>query len=112
MNWIYLLIFLIMTFWGNFSRPQFTFEQNLSKEVVKKLTSTLTNRSLRTWRIVFILLALSVYGYHVYWTYYADDYNEQYQALSYKDLRNRRLTHTVEARIASGGRDCATRRAS
>ena len=87
-----LLIFLLMTFWGNFSRPQFTFEQNLSKEVVKKLTSTLTNRSLRTWRIVFILLAFSVYGYHVYWTYYADDYNEQYQALSYKDLRNRRTS--------------------
>ncbi len=87
-----LLIFLIMTFWGNFSRPKFTFEQNLPKEVVKKLTSTLTNRSLRIWRIVFILLAFSVYGYHVYWTYYADDYNEQYQALSYKDLRNRRTS--------------------
>ncbi len=87
-----LLIFLIMTFWGNFSRPKFTFEQNLPKEVVKKLTSTLTNSSLRIWRIVFILLAFSVYGYHVYWTYYADDYNEQYQALSYKDLRNRRTS--------------------
>ena len=87
-----LVIFLIMSFWGNFSRPQFNFEQNLPKEVVKKLTSTLANRSLRIWQIIFILLAFTVYGYHVYWTYYADDYNDQYQALSYKDLRNRRTT--------------------
>ncbi len=87
-----LLVFLIMSFWGNFSRPKFTFEQNLPKEVFKKLTSTLTNRSLRIWQAVFILLASTVYGYHIYWTYYADEYNEQYQALSYKDLRNRRTT--------------------
>ncbi len=87
-----LLVFLIMSFWGNFSLPKFNFEQNLPKEVVKKLTSTLANRSLRIWQVIFILLAFTVYGYHVYWTYYADDYNDQYQALTYKDLRNRRTT--------------------
>jgi penicillin-binding protein A len=87
-----LIWFLIMSFYGNFRRPKFNFEQNLPKEVVKKLTSTLTNRSLRIWQIVFILLAFTVYGFHVYWTYYADDNNEQFQALSYKDLRNRRTT--------------------
>ncbi len=87
-----LLVFLIMSFWGNFSRRKFLFEQDLPKEVLRKLTSTLTNRSLRIWQIVFILLAFTVYGFHVYWTYYADDYNDQYQALSYKDLRNRRTS--------------------
>jgi penicillin-binding protein A len=87
-----LIWFLIMSFYGNFRRPKFNFEQNLPKEVVKKLSSTLTNRSLRMWQIVFVLLAFTVYGFHVYWTYYAGDVNEQFQALSYKDLRNRRTT--------------------
>jgi penicillin-binding protein A len=87
-----LIWFLIMSFYGNFRRPKFNFEQNLPREVVKKLTSTLTNRSLRIWQIVFVLLAFTVYGFHVYWTYYAGDVNEQFQALSYKDLRNRRTT--------------------
>ncbi|HVE55622.1 MAG TPA: penicillin-binding transpeptidase domain-containing protein [Pyrinomonadaceae bacterium] len=87
-----LIWFLIMSFYGNFRRPKFSFEENLPKEVIKKLSSTLTNRSLRIWQVVFILLAFSVYGFHVYWTYYADTNNEQFQALSYKDLRNRRTT--------------------
>ncbi|MEP6902538.1 MAG: penicillin-binding transpeptidase domain-containing protein [Actinomycetota bacterium] len=90
-----LLIFLIMSFWGNFNRPKFAFEENLPKEVVKKLSLTLTNRSLRIWQVVFILLAFGVYGYHIYWTYYADEYNEQYQSLSYKDLRNRRASSST-----------------
>lgn len=89
---IVLIWFLIMSFYGNFRRPKFAFEENLPKEVFKKLSSTLTNRSLRIWQIVFILLTFTVYGFHVYWTYYADAYNEQYQALSYKDLRNRRTS--------------------
>src|SRR5215203_5021514 len=58
-----LLWFLVMSFYGNFRRPKFSFEENLPKEVIKKLSSTLTNRSLRIWQIVFILLAFSVYGF-------------------------------------------------
>ncbi|HNQ14263.1 MAG TPA: hypothetical protein PKM58_01785, partial [Pyrinomonadaceae bacterium] len=85
-----LVVFLIMSFWGNFNIPKLPFELNLDKDVRKRLTSTLTNRSLRVWQLVFIILAFTVYGFHVYWTYYADDYNEQFQALSYKDLRTRR----------------------
>lgn len=85
-----LLVLLIMSFWGNTRKP-FPFEQNLSKSVKRKLTSTLANRSLRIWQFVFIFLAFFVYGFHVYWTYYADEYDEQYQAVSYKDLRNRRV---------------------
>lgn len=88
-----LIWFLVMSFYGNFRRPKFNFEQNLTREVVKKLSSTLTNRSLRMWQIVFVLLTFTVYGFHVYWTYYASDVNEQFQSvLNYKDLRNRRTT--------------------
>lgn len=87
-----LVFFLITSFIGNFRRPRFNFELNLPDEVRKKLSSRATNRSLRAWQVVFLVLALAVYGYHVYWTIYADEYNEQFQALSYKDLRYRRTT--------------------
>lgn len=87
-----LIVFLVFSFIGNFRRPKFSFEKNLPKEVKRKLTSTVTNRSLRIWQIIFILLAFSVFGFHVYWVYYANESNEQFQALSYKDLRNRRTT--------------------
>lgn len=85
-----LIGFLVLTFLDNFSRPKFEFEAGLAKEVQRKLTQTITNRSLRIWQFVFIVLAFSVFGFQVYWTYFADESNEQFQALTYKDLRNRR----------------------
>lgn len=84
-----LLVFLLLSFLRS-ARLKFAFEENLPKQVKRKLTSTVTNRSLRIWLFVFVGLAFTVYGFHVYWTYYADKNNEQFQALSYKDLRNRR----------------------
>jgi hypothetical protein len=87
---IILVFFLFTSFIGNFNRPKYNFELDLPNEVRKKLSSTATNRSLRLWQVVFFLLAFGVYGYHVYWTYYAQEYNETFQALNYKDLRNRR----------------------
>lgn len=87
-----LVLLLLLSFLSNFRRPKFSFEENLPKEVKRKLTTTLANRSLRIWQFVFIFLAIFVYGFHVYWTYFADESNEQFQALSYKDLRNRRTT--------------------
>ncbi|MDQ3129650.1 MAG: penicillin-binding transpeptidase domain-containing protein [Acidobacteriota bacterium] len=87
-----LIVFLAVSFFDNFRRPKFNFESNLPKEVSQKLTQTTTNRSLRIWQIVFTGLALTVFGFQVYWTYYADESNEQFQALSYKDLRTRRTT--------------------
>lgn len=66
--------------------------ENLPAEVKNKLGLTSTNRSLSLWRVVFVLLAFSVFGFHVYWTFYADEYNEQFQQLSYKDLRTRRTS--------------------
>jgi cell division protein FtsI/penicillin-binding protein 2 len=85
-----LTLFLLLGFLGTVRRRTFAFEENLPNEVKRKLTTTLANRSLRVWQFVFIFLALFVYGFHVYWTYFADENNEQFQALSYKDLRNRR----------------------
>lgn len=87
-----LLVLLFFSFIGNFNRPKFNFEVGLPKAVRKRLSNTATNRSLRVWQAVFVLLALTVFGYHVYWTYYADAYNDRFQALSYKDLRYRRTT--------------------
>ena len=82
--------FLVMTFIDNFGRPRFLFELNLPKEVTKKLTRTITNRSLRVWQFVFIGIAMVVFGFQVYWVYFAEDTNEEFQALAYKDLRTRR----------------------
>src|SRR4051794_11034917 len=83
--------FLIMTFLDNFRRPRFLFELDLPREVTKKLTRTIANRSVRAWQFVFILLALVVFGFQVYWVYFADETNQEFQALSYKDLRTRRV---------------------
>ena len=67
-----LVFFLCSSFAGNFGRPEFNFERNLPKEVRKNLSLTVTNRSLRLWQLVFIALAFTVYGHHVYWAYYAE----------------------------------------
>lgn len=83
---------LISSFIGNFNRPRFAFERDIPREVRKKLSSTATNRSLRIWQLVFFALALGTFSFHGYWTYFADENNEQFQALSYKDLRYRRTT--------------------
>jgi peptidoglycan glycosyltransferase len=69
--------------------------EDLPKAVKRRLGSTSTNRGLRALRWVFVLLALSVFGFHVYWTHYAAENNEKFQELSYKDLRNRRLSEST-----------------
>src|SRR5687767_3905764 len=59
--------FLVLTFYDNFRRPKFMFERDLPTEVKRKLTQTVANRSLRIWQVFFVVLALSTYGFHVYW---------------------------------------------
>ncbi len=87
-----LMGFLVISFLDNFRKPKFIFERQLPPEVTKKLTLTVANRSLRIWHFVFVILALTVFGFQVYWTRNADNSDSQMQALSYKDLRNRRTT--------------------
>jgi cell division protein FtsI/penicillin-binding protein 2 len=69
--------------------------EDLPKEVKRRLGSTSTNRGLRALRWMFVLLSLAVFGFHVYWAHYAQDHNEKFQELSYKDLRNRRLSEST-----------------
>jgi cell division protein FtsI/penicillin-binding protein 2 len=68
---------------------------DLPPEVRKRLGATSTNRGLKGLRWLFILLALTVYGFHVYWAQYAAETNDRFQELSYKDLRNRRLAEST-----------------
>ncbi|HZD96254.1 MAG TPA: penicillin-binding transpeptidase domain-containing protein, partial [Candidatus Sulfotelmatobacter sp.] len=44
---------------------------------------------------MFVLLSLSIFGFHIYWTHYAPESNEKFQELGYKDLRNRRLSEST-----------------
>ena len=68
---------------------------DLPKEVRQRLGATSTNRGLFALRWVFVLLAFTVFGFHVYWALYAEERNERFQSLSYKDLRNRRLSEST-----------------
>src|SRR4051812_39939034 len=58
--------------------------EDLPDEVRERLGSTTTNRGLRVLRWLFIVLALTVYGFHVYWARFAAQTNERFQQLSYK----------------------------
>jgi len=69
--------------------------EDLPAEVRRRLGSTSTNRGLRALRWIFVLLSLSVFGAHIYWTHYAPESNEKFQELGYKDLRNRRLSEST-----------------
>ena len=69
--------------------------EDLPREVKKRLGSTSTNRGLRALRWIFVLLSFVVFGFHVYWAHYAQERNEKFQELSYKDLRNRRLSEST-----------------
>jgi peptidoglycan glycosyltransferase len=68
---------------------------DLPKDVLKRLGATSTNRGLKILRWVFVCFALAVFGFHVYWASYAERQNERFQELSYKDLRNRRLSEST-----------------
>lgn len=68
---------------------------DLPKEVRKRLGSTSTNRGLRALRYLFVLLALGVFYFHIYWARYAVEQSEKFQELSYKDLRVRRLAEST-----------------
>ena len=68
---------------------------NLSADIRRRLGASATNRGLRVWRWLFVLIALTMFGFHVYWAQYARDRNPKFQEMSYKDLRNRRLSEST-----------------
>jgi penicillin-binding protein A len=69
--------------------------EGLSKDVKRRLGSTSTNRGLRALRWLFVLLAIALFSFHIYWAQYAAERNEKFQELSYKDLRARRLSEST-----------------
>jgi cell division protein FtsI/penicillin-binding protein 2 len=69
--------------------------QDLPRDVRKRLGSTSTNRGLRALRYLFVLLAIGLFSFHIYWAHYAAESNEKFQELSYKDLRARRLSEST-----------------
>src|ERR1044072_2349058 len=68
--------------------------EDLPKTVRKRLGSTSTNRGLKALRWLFVLLAISLFGFKIYWARYAAEQNEKFQQLGYKDLRVRRLSES------------------
>src|SRR6185369_7032320 len=50
---------------------------DLSKDVRKRLGSTSTNRGLRALRWLFVLLAIGLFSFHIYWAHYAAEENEK-----------------------------------
>jgi penicillin-binding protein A len=69
--------------------------EDLPKAVRKRLGSTSTNRGLRALRWLFLLLSIGLFSFHIYWAQYAAEQNQEFQELSYKDLRVRRLSEST-----------------
>src|SRR4051812_35589524 len=70
---------LFVTFLDDFRKPKFIFERSLPRRVAKRLTQAAANHSLRIWMGFFFVLSVTVLGFQVYWTYFADESNEQFQ---------------------------------
>src|SRR2546421_169674 len=90
-----LLLLSILRAWFSRSPSAATAPDNLPKDVRRRLGATATNRGLRVWRWLFALAAIFIFGFHAYWARYAADRNPKFQELSYKDLRNRRLSEST-----------------
>src|SRR5215510_11221754 len=89
------LLLSILRAWFSRGPVALTAPSSLPKDIRKRLGATTTNRGLRAWRWLFALAAIFVFGFHVYWARYAAERNEKFQELSYKDLRNRRLSEST-----------------
>ena len=75
--------------------PTALIAEDLPQAVRKRLGSTSTNRGLRALRWLFVLLSIALFSFHIYWAHYAQEQNEKFQQLSYKDLRGRRLSEST-----------------
>ncbi|HEX4900062.1 MAG TPA: penicillin-binding transpeptidase domain-containing protein, partial [Pyrinomonadaceae bacterium] len=94
----FLILILLVSLFRNRRRssaPTATLPADLPQAVRRRLGSTSTNRGLRALRWIFVLLAAAMFGFHIYWAHYAEESNVKFQELSYKDLRNRRLSEST-----------------
>src|SRR5687767_1622627 len=92
---ILLLLFSLLRNRRRISAPTATLPEDLPQAVRKRLGSTSTNRGLRALRWLFVMLSIGMFSFHVYWAHYAQERNEKFQQLSYKDLRGRRLSEST-----------------
>ncbi|HEX6043497.1 MAG TPA: penicillin-binding transpeptidase domain-containing protein [Pyrinomonadaceae bacterium] len=93
----FVLLLLLLGLVRSRRRPLATaaIPEDLPKAVRKRLGSTSTNRGLRALRWLFVLLAIGLFSFHIYWAQYAAEQNEKFQQLGYKDLRVRRLSEST-----------------
>lgn len=92
---VLLLLFSLFRNRRRAAAPAANLPHDLPLEVRRRLGSTSTNRGLRALRWLFILLAVGLVGFHIYWAHYAEELNQKFQELGYKDLRNRRLSEST-----------------
>ena len=92
---VLLLLLSVVRSWLTRSGGAANVLANLPSDLRKRLGSHATNRGLRVWRWLFVLIVLAVFGFHIYWARYAADQNPKFKELSYKDLRNRRLSEST-----------------
>jgi penicillin-binding protein A len=67
--------------------------QEIDDDTIKDFGPTATNRWLRVLRVFFILMIVTILGFHSYWAFRADSQPEFTQAKKY-DQRNRRLAES------------------
>jgi penicillin-binding protein A len=92
---VLLLFAALLRNWLRKSQGSATVPQDLPKAVKRRLGSATANRGLKALRWLFVLLAMGVFSFHIYWARYAASSNEKFEELSYKDLRNRRLSEST-----------------
>src|SRR3989475_6895587 len=90
-----LLITSLLRVWLSRPATAITAPANLPTDIRNRLGATSTNRGLRAWRWLFVLVSIAIFSVHVYWARYAAERNQKFQELSYKDLRNRRLSEST-----------------
>src|SRR5437879_1233793 len=92
---VLLLLISVIRSWLTRSGGAANVLANLPGEIRKRLGSHATNRGLRIWRWLFVLVVIGAFGFHIYWARYAAEQNPKFKELSYKDLRNRRLSEST-----------------
>ncbi len=93
-----MVLLLLLSFLRNRNRPSAlaaVAPEDLPVEVRRKLGATSTNRGLKALRALFLLMALGIFGFHVYWARFAEETNQQFQDLSNRDQRTRRIDAAI-----------------
>jgi penicillin-binding protein 2 len=89
---LFILTTLLLLFIFRRFKASFAFEKGLPEAIIRKTNRAMTARSLRIWQLVFIVLAVTIFSFHVYWVKFAVIDNEKFQKLSSRDLRFRRIS--------------------